>query len=316
MTVQQLYDEFITVKQYEIRESSLDKYKRDCEMHILPTFKGIRLDRLTAKMLQDWKISMEEKGLSLNTKRNVFGQFRALLNHAVKMEYMQKNPLTKLGDFKDKMAVKQEMEIYTAQDFKLFISAAKEAAAKRENTHKDLSEWDYFVFFNIAFYTGLRKGEIHALKWSDINGSFLSVTRSIRQRLHGSDRETPPKNQSSIRTLQMPKPLIKVLDEHKERQAHMKDFSDDFRICGGDGSLRDSTIQRRNDLYADLAGLKTIRIHDYRHSHVSILANEGINIQEVARRLGHSRIEMTWNTYSHLYPREEERAVDILNSIA
>jgi integrase len=62
--------------------------------------------------------------------------------------------------------------------------------------------------------------------------------------------------------------------------------------------------------------LKVIRIHDYRHSHVSVLANNGINIQEIARRLGHSKVDMTWNTYSHLYPREEERAVDVLNNIA
>jgi len=62
--------------------------------------------------------------------------------------------------------------------------------------------------------------------------------------------------------------------------------------------------------------LDVISIHSYRHSHASLLANEGINIQEIARRLGHARVEMTWNTYSHLYPREEERAVEILNRIA
>ena len=65
-----------------------------------------------------------------------------------------------------------------------------------------------------------------------------------------------------------------------------------------------------------MAGLDIIRIHDFRHSHVSVLANEMINIQEIAHRLGHARIEMTWNTYSHLYPQEEERAVNILNDIA
>ena len=68
-------------------------------------------------------------------------------------------------------------------------------------------------------------------------------------------------------------------------------------------------------LYSSLAGVKTIRIHDFRHSHASLLANMGINIQEVARRLGHSNVEMTWNTYSHLYPKEEEKAIAILNAV-
>ncbi len=79
--------------------------------------------------------------------------------------------------------------------------------------------------------------------------------------------------------------------------------------------MRDTTLENRNAQYASRAGVKKIRIHDFRHSHASLLANEGINIQEIARRLGHSNIEITWNTYSHLYPREEERAVEILNKI-
>lgn len=64
-----------------------------------------------------------------------------------------------------------------------------------------------------------------------------------------------------------------------------------------------------------MAGLKKIRIHDFRHSHASFLANNGINIQEIARKLGHSKVDITWNTYSHLYPKEEERAITVLNSI-
>ena len=119
----------------------------------------------------------------------------------------------------------------------------------------------------------------------------------------------------SIRTLQMPAPLMMVLAEHKGRQEKLERFTEDYRICGGEHCLRDSSVFKRNIKYATLSGLKTIRVHDYRHSHVSVLANENINIQEIARRLGHTRIEMTWNTYSHLYPREEEKAVDILNTI-
>ena len=79
--------------------------------------------------------------------------------------------------------------------------------------------------------------------------------------------------------------------------------------------MRDTSISNKNIQFADKAGLPHIRIHDFRHSHASLLANEGINIQEIARRLGHSKIETTWDTYSHLYPREEERAVNILNKI-
>lgn len=95
----------------------------------------------------------------------------------------------------------------------------------------------------------------------------------------------------------------------------MDGFNDNLYICGGDRPIRDTSLNKINTKFADLAGVKHIRIHDFRHSHASLLANEGINIQEIARRLGHSKISITWETYSHLYPREEERAINILNKI-
>lgn len=109
---------------------------------------------------------------------------------------------------------------------------------------------------------------------------------------------------------------MNILNEHKARMKKaFPKFTNDYRVCIGEGCLRDSSINNRNEHYAKVANLPKIRIHDFRHSHASLLANEGINIQEIARRLGHAKIEMTWNTYSHLYPREEERALKILNEI-
>ena len=144
---------------------------------------------------------------------------------------------------------------------------------------------------------------------------MLSVTKSVAQKLNGKDVITPPKNRSSIRTLQMPAPLMTVLREHKERCRSFDTFDESYLICGGIKALRDTSVQKMNERFAEAAGVKVIRIHDFRHSHASLLANEGINIQEIARRLGHSDIKMTWNTYSHLYPREEERAIIILDKI-
>ena len=161
----------------------------------------------------------------------------------------------------------------------------------------------------------MRKGEINSLRWSDIDGEHISVKRSVNQKLHGPDIVTLPKNRSSVRTLQIPKPLIDILNEHKARCQRIDGFNEDCLICGVFRALRDTTIENRNRSFAKRAGVKKIRIHDFRHSHASVLCNEGVNIKEIARRLGHSKVEVTWNTYSHLYPREEERAVKILDKI-
>lgn len=315
MTVRQLFEEYAAVKKYEVRQSTYDKTVRTFAYYIFPTLADVCIDKLSAKILQDWKISLEERDLALKTKKNVYSELRTMFNYAVRMEYLPKSPLVKVGNFKDPLATKQEINFYTPDEFRAYIRVAKEMALQKQKAENDLFEWNYYVFFNIAFYTGLRKGEIHALRWCDIDGAYLSVKHSITQKLHNEDVETPPKNKSSIRTIQIPLPLIKILDEHKKRQILLGNWSSDHRVLGEERCLRDTTIQKRNNLYATLAGVKRIRIHDFRHSHASLLANMGINIQEVARRLGHAKIEMTWNTYSHLYPREEERAIAVLNQV-
>lgn len=318
ITLHQLYDEYVRAISSEVRESTITGNKRIFECYVLESLGQTPVKKLTAPVLQNWKNEIEEirttkgKPLSLRYKQNIYSIFRAVLNWGIKMDYLSQNILVKVGNFKSGIvSEKRNVDFYTAEEYKLFSNAGKEEAIKG-NTLRD---WDYYIFFAIAFYTGLRKGEIHALKWSDINGNILSVSRSITQKMKGADRETPPKNRSSIRTLQIPLPLIELLNEHKARYRAFRGFSDDFRICGGLRPLRDTSLENKNQLFAKLAEIKKIRIHDFRHSHVSLLANEGINIQEIARRLGHSDIEMTWNTYSHLYPREEERAVEILNKI-
>ena len=161
----------------------------------------------------------------------------------------------------------------------------------------------------------MRKGEIHALTWNDYKDGYISITKSLTQKLKGDDRITPPKNKSSVRTIQVPLPLKKILDEHYNRCKEIDGFSNDLYICGGLKPLRDTTLENANIKFANEAGIKKIRIHDFRHSHASLLANEGINIQEVARRLGHSNVTITWQTYSHLYPKEEERAIAVLNKV-
>lgn len=312
MTVQSLFDEYEVYHSHETRKTSHDSAMRNLRYRVLPTMAEYRLDRLSQSVLAQWKNAIAaDENLSITTKKNAYAAFVAMLNYAVKMEYLVRNPLSALGNFKDAEAIEKPadtLHYYTAEQFKAFISVAKEKS-------QTVTDWGYYVFFCIAFYTGARKGEINALKWSDIDGNILHIRRSIAQKLKGGDVEGPPKNKSSYRDLQIPQPLLDILAEHKERQ-RAKLFSEDFRICGGERPLRDTSIENHNKAFATAAELPHIRIHDFRHTHASLLVNEGINIQEIARRLGHSNVQMTWNTYSHLYPREEERAVEILNRIS
>lgn len=313
MTVQQLYDEYILAKENEVRYSSLVKIKNCITKGVLPTLSDKQIAKLTVKQMQEWKNETAKIGFAQTTLRNYYGEFRQMLNYAVKMGYIPKNPLTIVGNFKESFELKpkDKIQYYTAEQFIKFITKAKKAAQEKGT----INEWSYYVFFNIAFYTGARKGEIYALKWSDIDGNIMHIRRSIAQKYGKGNIETPPKNKSSYRDLQIPAPLMEILLEQKERQLQDENFTEEYRICGGIDCIRDSTVTNKNVEYANKAGLPHIRVHDFRHTHATLLVNEGINIQEIARRLGHSNVEITWNTYSHLYPREEERAVNILDRI-
>lgn len=312
MTVQQLYDEYILAKENEVRATSLVPIKNCIAKGTLPYLADKQLDKLTIPTLQSWKNDIAMIDVSISTKQNYYAELRQMLNYAVKMGYIPKNNLAIVGNFKkDTQALpKEELHFYTPDQFKKFITVAREQAEKKDT----INDWSYYVFFCIAYFTGARKGEIYALKWSDIKGHTLSISRSVNQKV-GRIVETLPKNSSSIRTLQIPMSLETVLNEQKERQMQDEKFTEDFRICGGIDCIRDSTVCNKGFDFADKAGLPHIRLHDFRHSHASLLASEGINIQEIARRLGHSNVEMTWNTYSHLYPHEEERAVSVLDKI-
>ena len=312
ITLNELFTEYTEAKRHDVRESTLDKSIRILKCHVLPHIGEVKLQDLNAKRLQQWKNIIAGYDLAIKTKNNIFTELRTMLNYAVRMEYISRNPLKIIGAFKDTedfSKPQDKLHYYTVEQFKQFIDAA------HNNCHS-LYEYGYYVFFNIAFYTGMRKGEINALRWSDIENNIIHVHRSVNQKAKGKPVvETPPKNKSSYRDLQAPKQLLTILAEHKQRQRQERTFSDDFRVCGGIKCLSDTGISNAHIKIANAAGLPHIRVHDFRHTHATLLINEGINIQEIARRLGHSNVEITWSTYAHLYPREEERAIKILENI-
>lgn len=310
-SVSDLYRSYLEHLKITVRPSSFRNTETYLRLYVMSAYQNAKLSDLTTASLLKWKTSLAETTLSPRSKKNVFGVFSAMLNWAERMDFIASNPLRKIGNFRqaDFETPQDKIRYYTAQEYLRFAACALADAEKT-------GYYGYYVFFSIAFYTGMRKGEINALRWSDIEGSTIHVRRSVHQKVKGvAILETAPKTRASYRDLQMPDPLAEILATAKSIQQKDPLFEESYRVCGAVRCLSDSAIDNRNRQYAQAAGLPRIKIHDFRHTHASLLANEGINIQEIARRLGHSDVETTWNTYSHLYPREEERAVKILNEI-
>ena len=309
ITIKELCTEFLTARKHDIRATTLRRYNVGFTNHIIPYIGDVPLKKLNIKILNKWKTEINEKSLSLVSRQNIYKDLRALLNYAVKLEYIPVSPLDKVGNFRDANYQKKDITFYTPEEFIKFRTVALDTAIATDF-------FDYYVFFCIAYYTGARKGEIHALRWNCIDSQRLYIKKSISQKLRGDDVETPPKNKSSIRTLQIPRPLLEILMQHKQRQQEsIPNWKDTGFICGYYKPLRDTSIENENKKYSTAAGIKKIRVHDFRHSHASLLINNHVNPLEVAHRLGHSTVDQTLKTYAHLFPNEEKRTMDILNQI-
>ena len=308
MSLDELFDYWQSSAEGELKRASIKARGKNYVYRVQPYLGKMKIQKITPVILNEWKMKVSRLDCSLTTKKNTYRDFSRMLNFAVKMDFIKDNPLRKVGTFKDSSYIKPEMQYYTPEEWQRYKAVALQDAIDRDI-------YDYYVFFCIAYYTGMRKGEIHALRWNCLRGNILSVKTSITQKMTGTDVETPPKNKSSIRDITIPSNLLQLLTEHRERQQRIPSWNENGFICGYYRPLRDSTIEYLNTKFAKAAGLKHIRIHDFRHSHASVLINAGVNPLDVAHRLGHSSTVQTLKTYSHLFPKETDKALPILEKI-
>lgn len=312
LTVAEFAQQYLKYKSNEVRASSLATHEARLRTHAIPFFGPLRMRAVTPRHVADWVASLHSKGLAPGTISAVYSTTRAMFARAVELHILAASPLGRLRRQRKATpaAPKHDIQYYTADQFQRFYAAAVASASAARHP---LAEWQYATFFVIAFYSGMRLGEILALRWTDID--FPARLIRVRRSYSNKFGEGPVKTDSSIRDIGIPAPLVDALQTHLARQRSMPGFSPDFLVCGGPAHLSPDAARSHKKIYARAAGLPQIRIHDFRHSHASLLVNHGINIQEVARRLGHSNVQVTWNTYAHLYPREEERAITVLDAV-
>lgn len=300
-----LYDEYKSFIKNQVKDSSYYDFCSKSDIHIKDYFKDYKVKDITPKILLDWQNQINnaqygkednKKPYSFKYKRNLRSYLNAILSFAEKY-YNIPNQLRKVDHFKNKNEVK-EMQIWTPDEFNAFS--------------EQVSNPIYRAFFYALYYTGARKGEILATTWNDwdLDNAKLNINKSITKKVYGTSwMSTSPKNHSSIRKIKIPQILVDVIKEYKiGRENYQLVFADTK-------PLADSNIQRIMKDACQKANVKLIRIHDIRHSHASYLLTKGVSVMSVAKRLGHSNIEQTLNTYAHVLPDEEDLLVEMLQKI-
>lgn len=189
-----------------------------------------------------------------------------------------------------------EMLFWTRQEYAQFIKQIEEYTMQH-------------LGFQLLYWTGMRIGEMMALTVGDIDlrNKTLSITKSY-QRIQKQDVITEPKTQKSKRVIFLPDFLCVELEEHIARMYDAKP-TDRLLPCGK------MLFRYHLELGAERAGVKRIRLHDFRHSHASLLIELGFSPLLIAERLGHENIERTLNTYSHLYPNKQAELIEKLEKL-
>ncbi|NCB52782.1 MAG: site-specific integrase [Clostridia bacterium] len=264
---------------------------------ILPYFKDRKLSEITAKDIMDWQNEIrsltDSKGKSYSTTylKTVHNQFSCIFNHAIKYYGLQINPAARAGNMGSEE--KKEMLFWTKGEYVKFIDAMMD---------KPLS----YYAFEMLYWCGIREGELLALTSSDFDfaGSSVSINKSY-QRLNGQDIITTPKTRKSNRVIKMPQFLC------EEMQEYIKMF---YSSGKSDRIFPVSKHYLKHEMERGCkeTGVKRIRIHDIRHSHVSLLIDMGFTALAIADRVGHESIDITYR-YAHLFPTRQTEMAEKLN---
>lgn len=263
------------------------------DYHILPFFGEMEMTKISAKDILRWQNEIKGKNYSQTFERSLSNQVHAIFNHASKYYGLKDSPIRVVKPMGKSHA--EKMNFWTKEEFDQFISVID----------NEVTRLNYYVLF----YTGIRIGELMAIKLKDIdfNRGHIDINETA---LYENQKYifSKPKTPKSIRIVTIPLFLTQMIKKYVEDYYFIDMDEQVFPIAKD--RLRKDMVK-----YSKLAGVKFIRTHDLRHSHASLLIEQGIQPNIVQERLGHEKIETTLRTYSHLYPNKQYHLADFLNTI-
>ena len=291
-TVDELIPEYIASLFNQNKASSIYSKRATYAKFVSPFLGSTPIDKLSKENLyqwQDtiWKMKNERTGDFYNYKYlcNIRLLFNTFLGWC-ETRYGFQNHLPEVLKPK-KRVQKTTMQIWTRAQFDHFVSLIDDPL--------------YHALFVMLFYTGRRKGEIYALSPSDIHGNKIVFNKSItRKTLDGSPYAVTSTKAEKKQEI----PVCKTVQEELKKFQWGERF-----LFGGEKPLGDNTVRRIFHEYTEKAGLPQIRIHDLRHSFVSMLIHMGANFTVIADLISDT-VDQVINTYGHIYEEDKQKIVD------
>ena len=306
---------------YQIRkESSIYSYENAYKNNIAPYFENLYINNINIQNINFWRLEMTKKGFKLNYLNKLYNIFKGIFDFAIKNYGLKENPVHLAGRFErvreEVVTDKERLRYITKEEFNKFI------------VNVDDITWKTFFIF--LYYTGMRKGEIQALNWNDIdftnNEIIVNKTLSIKTK-EAIYKITSTKNYLN-RKVKMSKILVDQLLEYKDYMKTFSDFNESWFVFGGPRFMPQITIDRKKHYYFSLCDVPEITIHEFRHSHVTLVVNEFIKKSNdlnipidatklflmLANRMGHT-VQVMQRVYMFLIPTIQNEIVDILDNL-
>ena len=302
--------EYLSIQKTSLSPGSYVFYQNIIDKHILPMFGRMRLRDIKTYHIQDFILRLnclprsdsKPGHISPATVKRYTSVLRSMLTMAYKMYYMDDDVgLSRRLTFPKECY--QEVDVFTIEETKAILATAKTEPINIR------------LLIELALFTGMRRGEIVGLKWSDINfdKQCLSVKRSIYKPKGEKSIEKEPKSHSSIRTIAIPNCLCETLKEYKKCQeeyslslAAWKNL--DYVFTDDIGNVMNpQTPTKQFSHFLSRHNIRHLKFHCLRHTSATILLASGCDIKTVSTRLGHSSIETT-NIYVHMLESVDRQA--------
>lgn len=297
----------------QLKPSTFDSYERNLKLHVLPSIGQIYLKDLNPQMLNKLYTDLmhsgnrnREGGLSTKTIRYIHTTIHKFLEDAIDLDLINRNPAERAKP--PKLKKSSEIKSWDSKELTMFLDSVRD--------HR------YYVAFHLAALTGMRRGEVLGLRWSDIdfNQSRVSVRQSLISVAYKLNFSTPKSHQA--RNIDLDQTTVQLLIKHKELQS--KDivqngisFEDNDLVfrneCGF--PIHPDSFSQAFEKCLQKTGLPKIRLHDLRHTHASIALKAGVPIKVITERLGHENPAFTLKQYVHVIPGMQKEAASLVASL-
>ena len=295
MTFKEAYTIYYDYQKDKIKDSTLKTY-RD-RIKYMGLLDNVELVNLNWDLYQKWRAQINKTNLCDRYKTDIQKFIKQVINFAEKQwDFNLRKFYNKLEPFKTPGALKKEMDFYEPEEFFKFISV--------------VDDLRYKCFFELLYYCGLRRSEARGLQWKhiDFKNKLLTVSQQVLNPSNSNASTewyiSSTKTEASNRTIPISTTLLNDLAELKKTNERLSKFKQTWFVLGDDVPMATGRMYFYRDKYAEKAGIRRIRLHDFRHSCASALISGAAPITAVSNFLGHSETTETLETYTHMFKKD------------